>query len=325
MALIVAVLGFMMSSGHWTRSQGFWSAFFNPLYFPQLAFRTTFALATAGLFVWFLIAFLSVKGSALRASAIRLAAGWTLTWLPLFIVSAWWYWHEIPQAMAANLNVALLTQQFSAWAQEYVRIAAAALAIIALTAIVGVVKPQALPRFALMIPFLMGIWLLGHFERAREFIRKPYVIADYMYSNGVRVDELPVYQRYGMLTYATYASVRSVTPENKVQAGREVFMLACSRCHTTTGVNGVVQKFTGLFGDSPWESEKLENFISGMHLTRTFMPPFPGSKAERGALAAYLQQLQRDRRSLDGAQSVGLTFLPPTTAENPRAFTALAR
>lgn len=69
-------------------------------------------------------------------------------------------------------------------------------------------------------------------------------------------------------------------------------MLTCSRCHTVNGVNGVTAKLTNMLGRNPWTTERLSNFIAGMHLTRTYMPPFPGSPAEAEALAIYLQTLQ---------------------------------
>ena len=86
--------------------------------------------------------------------------------------------------------------------------------------------------------------------------------------------------------------VRQVTSTNKLAAGRELFLLTCSRCHTTDGINGVSAKLTGLLGTRPWPVTRLTAFIGGMHLTRTYMPPFPGSPAEAEALAVYLRTLQ---------------------------------
>ncbi len=292
MALIVAILGFMMNSGQWVKDQSFLSAVLNPLYVPQLAFRTTFSMTTSGLFVWFCICFLTAGRPALRARAIRLSAAWSLAWLPLCGLAALWYWRVVPEAMKVNADVALLTQAFSKWHGAFLGIIGATVLLIAVTVGAGLWRPQMVPRLALLIPFFFSAWLLGHFERVREFIRKPYVIAGYMYSNGVRVAELPVFQRDGILPYATYAAVRQVTATNRLAAGREVFLLTCSRCHTVNGVNGVAGKLTTMLGTHPWPADRLTNFIAGMHLTRTYMPPFPGNALEAEALAAYLQTLQ---------------------------------
>ena len=292
MALIVAILGFMMSSGAWTADHRFFSAFLNPLYIPQLAFRTTFAMTTAGLFVWFCLFFVTEAESDIRPHAVRLVAGWTLAWLPLCLGAGLWYWHRVPDAMQANANVALLTQAFSQWQTDFIGIILGTVGVIAAFCLFALNSPRHLPRYALLIPFVLSTWLLGHFERVREFIRKPYVIADYMYSNGVRVTELPVFQRDGLLSYATYTHVKQITPLNQREAGREVFMLACSRCHTTGGMNSVVTKLTKMYGRDPWDAEAITGFIQGMHLTRTYMPPFPGNDAEAEALAVYLKSLQ---------------------------------
>lgn len=292
MALIVAILGFMMNSGQWGQDRGFLSAVFNPLYIPQLAFRTTFAMTTAGLFVWFCISFLTKQQPELRTRTVGLTAKWTLAWLPACVASAIWYWQAVPASMRANADVGAFTQAFANWYADFGRILVAVTCVIFGTALVGVLRPRIVQRAWLLVPFVLAAWLLGHFERVREFIRKPYVIAGYMYSNGVRVEELPILQRDGILHHATFTSVHKVTKENRIEAGREVFRLACTRCHTTNGMNSVVANFRRLYGDDPWDAEQMTSFLFGMHLTRTYMPPFPGSPAEADALVAYLKTLQ---------------------------------
>ncbi len=307
MAIIVAVLGFMMTTGAWRNDQSFWSALMNPLYLPQLAFRTTFAMTTAGLFAWFLIAFFARREPAFRRKVIRWVAGWILAWLPLCLASALWYWQRVPAAMASQIDVALLTQQYAQWSDELGYILAAAVIAILVTALFGLARPRWVPRVALLVPFILGIWMLGHFERTREFIRKPYVIADYMYANGVRTRDLPICQRDGILTHATYASVHEVTDDNRLTAGREVFTLACSRCHTTDGVNSMVAKFETLYGPAPWDAAKTAGKVKWLHGTRPYMPPFPGNDAEAEALVVYIQHVGETGEPLAGAQATGVT------------------
>jgi mono/diheme cytochrome c family protein len=211
----------------------------------------------------------------------------------------------VPDAMAADVAVAAMTQQYADWSRQVFYVVAAAVGLIALTAVAGICCPRRVPRVALIVPFVLGIWMLGHFERVREFIRKPYVIADYMYSNGVRVQDVPLYQKEGILTYAEFAAVREVTDDNKLVAGREVFMLSCSRCHTTNGMNGLVQRFRNLYGDGPWDPEQLANFVRGVHISRPYMPPFPGNEPELDALVTYVRHLHKDGRPPAGvSQSV---------------------
>lgn len=306
MAIIVAILGFMMASGSWTGDSSILSATMNPLYVPQLAFRTFFSLATAGLFIWFLMAFLLEDKSAFRTAAIRFAAGWTALFSPLCMAAAYWYWTRVPAEVANNVSVGLLTQQFAAWQSQFLIVAGVAIGFMVLVAYWGLVRPQAIPRFVLVIAYLMAVGLLGHFERVREFIRKPYIIAGYMYSNGVRVDELALLQHEGILTHSVYSHIHPITDSNRLEAGQHVFLLTCTRCHTTNSMNGVVAKLEKLYGKDPWDPKQIETLIGSMHTTRTYMPPFPGNADESQALAAYLCGLQNSRVPLPGAQTAGV-------------------
>jgi mono/diheme cytochrome c family protein len=307
MALIVAILAFMMDGGEWGKNGSFWSAFFNPLYLPQLAFRTCYAMVTGGLFAWFAIACFTRSDVDLRVQATRFVARWMLAWLPLAALAGLWYWSRVPAVMQGHTAVALLTQKFSQWQSGFLTLLAATLGLILILVLWGAAKPKAMPRLLLIPPFILAVALLGHFERVREFIRKPFVIADYMYSNGVRVDELPVFQRDGILPYAAYSRIRNAAGADPVEAGREVFLLTCSRCHTVTGVNSAVDKFGVLYGrDKAWDSDAIESFLRVMHNTRAFMPPFPGNADEAKALATFLKSMQFAPVPLQGAQTIGV-------------------
>lgn len=312
MMIITGILGFMMDPGKWPIDHSLLSAFFNPIYLPQLAFRTTYAMGIGGLCIWFLLFFFTGKGTPLREKFVRMVAIWILAWVIPFAAACHWYWRVVPEAMKANIDVAMLTQRFMQWHQTLAFIMVLVLAAIVAVALIGAVRSRLIPGIALLIPFVLGLWLLGHFERIREFIRKPYVIADYMYSNGVKVDELPIFQRDGILPYATFVEHRTVTSQNITEAGRDVFLVACSRCHTTTGINSMVAKFTNLYGTEPWDENALAAFIYSMHNTRTFMPPFPGNDREAEALVAYLKRLQVEGGTIFNAQT-GWTLKPQST------------
>ncbi len=177
--------------------------------------------------------------------------------------------------------------------------------------------PKSIRPPVLVTPAILAIVLLGTFERVREFIRKPYAIAGYLYSNGLRVDDYPLLQRDGILTHATYTTVRRVTPDNQIAAGREVFNLACTRCHTVDGINGIRGTLQRMYGDTPWDASALDAYIGVMHEARPFMPPFPGNRDERTALAAYLVQLQHHPETLDGAQTTGVQPAPSVAPPAP--------
>ena len=327
MALIVAVLGFMMKPGEWNQTRAFWDAMTNPLYAPQLGFRTFIALMMGAVFVWFATFFFTNKKGRFNEDNGRLRSWVVYRMSHVVLVSllgtylfGTWYWGRIPDTMKANSSVALLTQEFMNWHGQFQSLLGWTILVFAAIGLGGLGGSFLIPRWALLIPSFMGIWLLGHFERAREFMRKPWVIGEYMYSNGVHKDELAFLQSEGLLKHATYAKHREVTEANKIECGKDVFMLACSRCHSTTGLNGVIEKFTAMYGaDKAWDSNGMVLFIQGMHQTRTFMPPFPGNDKEAAALVAFIQQVRATRESLPGAQSAGVVVAPPPA---PPAMTA---
>jgi mono/diheme cytochrome c family protein len=92
-----------------------------------------------------------------------------------------------------------------------------------------------------------------------------------------------------------------------VEAGEEVFRVTCSRCHTVTGVNSVLDRLHDMYGVGPWERDTVKYYVRGMHTVRPFMPPFPGTDLEAGALVDYLIAMRQARRPLSGAQDAGVS------------------
>jgi len=292
MAIITAILGFMMDTGNWSQQMSLLSGFLNPVYVPQLLFRTTVALALAGSLALALALVFTRHDRRLRTQAIRWFSGWTLFWsLPVAIASLLYY-AVIPREMMASMPVAFGT---IAWAGQYamlLKVAIGAAAAVLVVSLLGVLKPSRAVAATWIVPFVCLALLLGQFERARQFIRKPYVLAYYMYSNGVRVNESAYLVKTGLLPNASWTSERSVGPGNKLQAGRDVFMIACSRCHTVNGLNSIKENLARLYPGQAWQEAAVDAYIKNIHGARAYMPPFPGNTEERAALAAYLTNLQ---------------------------------
>jgi hypothetical protein len=230
---------------------------------------------------------------------------WCLGWLPLAAAGALWYRSVIPQWMTANVPVALGTQRFAQWYGQLLISMAVMIAVVLVVALAGSIAPRWIPRAALLVPFAATLVLLGSFERVREFIRKPYVIGGYMYANGIRVDDYPLLQEEGLLAHASYTAVREVTDANRIEAGRAVFRIACTRCHTAGGVNAVTDRLRDLYGNGLWDRDTIKYYLLGMHVSRPYMPPFPGTDAEAGALADFLIDLRHRPDPLIGAQRGG--------------------
>lgn len=318
MAIIVSILGFMMDPGNWMTKNSLLNGFTNPIYLPQLLFRTPTAMLVAGIFGMFLITLFTKSGSNLRTNAVKYASKWLLLWAPISLIGAYLYYKAMPEAMTANLSTAVGTLSFSQYYDTLLYVAFAGAGLTVFIGIIGVYKTRYLKPYMIVIPVITAIAYLGFFERVREFIRKPYVISQYMYSNLLLKEDYVVYKRDGVLKHATYTSVNEVTDENKIEAGKNVFTIACSRCHTAQGVNSVVYVFDRMYGSTgkPLNIEMMASYMPNMHSGRTFMPEFPGNEKEAEALAYYIKYLQQTGDVLEGAQEEGITINPNNTASN---------
>jgi len=113
-------------------------------------------------------------------------------------------------------------------------------------------------------------------------------------------------RRDGILKHAVYAGVRDIRSDNQTVAGREVFQLTCTRCHTVKGVNGIRAQLVRMYGDQRWNADVIAAYLENMHGARYFMPPFPGNQEELTALAVYLASLQNRAQSYEGVQVTGI-------------------
>jgi mono/diheme cytochrome c family protein len=137
--------------------------------------------------------------------------------------------------------------------------------------------------------------LIAEFERVREFVRKPYIIYNYMYANGVRVADVPYLNKEGYLKHAAFVppEFRQVTDANRLVAGKYLYQMQCRYCHTVNGINSMKARTKGLSEDAIYIR------IGSLNSAATpFMPPFTGTDAERKALAAYLASLAQDRPAI---------------------------
>ena len=309
MVLIVAILGFMMNTGSWLSDGTLFSGMTNPLYLPQLSFRTPLAMLMAAGLALALIPFFIKKNEEFRNLAIKKIGLWAVFWIPFALLGSIWYRHAIPSSMIGNLQVAISTLEFTSWYELLQTLIIVCIGTIAIVNVIAVIYPKKLPTASLFIPAISMFVLIGFFERVREFIRKPYAIQGYLYSNGFREEEYALFKRDGILKYSTFSPMRSITAENTLEAGKEIFKLTCTRCHTINGVNSIRTVIGNMYGYKKlWDPQSLSKYMETMHNVRTYMPPFPGNEEERDALAAYLVTLQTQGDILDGVQSEGLNL-----------------
>ena len=115
-----------------------------------------------------------------------------------------------------------------------------------------------------------------------------------MYSNGVRVADVPYLNKDGYLKHAAFVppEYRVITAQNKLVAGRYLYQLQCRYCHTVNGVNSIKSRIRAVGVDEATIFQRLGSLNSPV---TPFMPPFTGTEEERRALAAYLAYLVQDR------------------------------
>jgi hypothetical protein len=99
MSIIVSILGFMMDTGSWVENKTFIAGFTNPIYIPQLAFRTPLALLMAGAIGLFLTKLFTKNGSSFQQDSTKKIALWMLLMLPFTLAGALAYYFKIPELM----------------------------------------------------------------------------------------------------------------------------------------------------------------------------------------------------------------------------------
>ncbi len=144
-------------------------------------------------------------------------------------------------------------------------------------------KPGFNKFFVSLIIFLAGFLIIGSFEWTREAARRPYIINKVMYSNMIFENEVESLKSEGFLKKAKWVSIRNITDENKIQAGKEIFIHQCYACHTIGGFNNDIKEKA-----KSMSYTALTKYIEKIHKIRYFMPPFAGTKEEAKALAAFI-------------------------------------
>jgi len=265
----------MLTPGKWLATGNFWDGFFNPTFWPSFVFRSCISVMLAGLYVLLIASrFLPAE---FKIRMVRGAAWWGITGLAGSLLSLSWYWRWIPVTITAT---ALQTMPLPIKALELSYWFAGAIA--ALLLVFGLAFPRRQHICVAMITMAMGLGWFGSFEWFRESVRKPYVIVDYMYGNGVEVGRTEVYKQNGYLSQLAFRSGDD---------GADLFGHACRSCHTIQGYLPLKPAFDGT------DRAFISAIIKSAHLLRGNMPPFLGTAGEADAIAGYLE-VRTDRRPL---------------------------
>ena len=272
------IIAFMLTPGRWLISHDFWDGWLNPSFWPSLAFRTCLALVLAGVYGFITASALAQED--LRRRLLRWCAGWLLAPFVLMLASAWWYLAALPprpQEMVLSQNPEMLP------VMRVMGLTAAALFLGGLA--LATRLPRGAARGLALVLLVIGLFYMGSFEWLREAGRRPYIIEGYMYSNSLLPSQLEQADKQGLLKLARWSRQREASQGTRLAAGREVYDLLCSSCHSVGGPMHDILPLTakyGVFG--------LDAQLNGMGKVLGYMPPFAGSLPERQALAAYIVQ-----------------------------------
>lgn len=296
MAIITAILGFMMTPGNWLKSYfpaepDYLAALFNPSWFPSLGFRTFFAVAWAAAMAMLLSWFFTRDDGDLRQKAMRLYGSVLLACIPLFVLFGAWYYAQFPQAAKDLFWMGAITRRLAAHPEYATYLTLGLAGMVLAGALALYARPKRAPLFLAILMLVGSMGLIGEFERVREFVRKPYIIYDYMYANGVRVADVPYLNKDGYLKHAAFVppEYRVVTEQNRITVGKYLYQMQCRYCHTVNGINAIKDRVKGM------DEAAIFARIGTLNSPATpFMPPFTGTEEERRALAAYLAHLVQE-------------------------------
>lgn len=297
LVVINGIIAFMLTPGQWIKNHQFWSGFFNPAYWPSLVFRFCICLALAGIYA--LITASVQKNAELKARIVRWGALWTVPSLALLPLFGWWYIRKIPHDLWVSTQGAVPVATGGAW------MACVLLGVTLLLALMALLRPRQLYLAFSLVVALVALGAMGSFEFVRESVRLPYVIVNYLYANSVYAAAMPgdggfdmdnINQK-GILKVARWVDIRTLTKDNQVAAGHQIFRVECESCHTANGYRGLRQTIM----KRHWDHATTRAMLGGTYMMHNrAMPGFAGSDDELDALAAYVNTLAPNPPPLTG-------------------------
>jgi hypothetical protein len=314
LVIINGILTFMLTPGDtWLGVAGtgqeaskFWYAFFNPTYWPSLFLRACVCCALAG--IWALITASRIDGDkhpALKTTMVQ----WSVKWLvPSFVATPFiliWYLWMVPASQQALLTLGIDTigsGTFSIITRIALLIVVTSATIVGVAYFLAYRNPIDFNLSHAMAILLLALIATGAGEYAREMLRKPYVIGQWMYSNGVRKPYVDRINQEGYLAHSMWTwngpmqMDMLIDPNDPHQfdrfysysRGEAIFRGECGSCHTLGGYRPLAKLLAGR------DRANISSFITMLHdykpdsPYRRFMPPMVGTKQDIDDLTDFL-------------------------------------
>lgn len=294
LVVIQGILGFMLTPGRYPKSLSVTDGFLNPTYLPGILFRTGVCVLLGA--AWMAFAALREPDRATRARLSRILASAAGLGLGLAGIG-WIAWERaLPESVRRLFLGGKPLLAALASGRSFALAAFAAAALLVLLVLLAS-RVQSWP--VTILSLVAAASILGGYERVREGARKPFVIAEQMFSNGVLVSEIDRLNEKGVLSKAAWATKE---PGGRtVSRGEAVFRAECSSCHTRDGYLGIRRIASAM------DADLAEMFLAAMREDGEawkarasgkdakpgypFMPPFVGTDEELKALALWLASL----------------------------------
>jgi mono/diheme cytochrome c family protein len=299
LVIIQGILSFMLTPGRWVETHSFWDGIFNPSYLPGLVLRTGICLFLAGAYLT--LAAQREPDAAARVPMVRMLAAFQVGGALLAYGGYRWWEHVLPEPIRAIFlgGKALLpalasTRHLALWA----------LAFYLVVAVFALALPRVHRWPTAVAALLAGFVFFGGYERLREGSRKPFVIRDFMFSNGVLIGEIPELNQRGVLSKARWAAREAGGPD---RMGEAVFRAECASCHTIDDYLSIRKlvapvdpdMLNGILATMREEGKEYSEagYVHQGHfatdkLDYPLMPPLVGTDEEVNALAGYLLSLK---------------------------------
>lgn len=295
--IINGILSFMLTPGAtWLSVAGtgqeaskFWNAFFNPTYWPSLLIRVCVCVSLAA--AWALITSSRIDGEK-QPETKKTLVRWSVKWLvPSFIAMPFlmgWYYLCVPSSQQALLSLGMDTTNpgiFSMVTRMTVVIVLSSATILATAFFFAYQNPTEFKLSHATAILLLALFATGAGEYSREMLRKPFVVGNWMYSNGVRVPAVSQINQQGYLKHSLWTWGNGATSYSR---GEAIFRGECGSCHTMDGYRPIRQLLAGR------NNEGIRNIVVMLHEYkpdspyRKFMPPMTGTDQDVNDLVNYL-------------------------------------
>ena len=291
MVIIVGILSFMMVPGKeiWFQEGGYLNGFYGGNTFVQMGMRIAFMFTMTAVVGGIIIS--GIKDPEFKKEMAR-----KLGWLGIISTIAGALMFQLYLKTVPDQAIIVMENRLPSYFETSIMaILAGTLAYFVITMARPQVLKQAVAGAMTIAILVAGLWPE---ETARESMRKPWVAGEYVYSNqvigrdvpGLNIkSQIPLLQKEGILKAHPFtpAALRTVTEDNKIQAGKFIAMVYCSNCHSPskTGIRPLHRYFP-----EDVTQARVEKYIKGTLTTGTiaYMPKMPMKESEVKALAAYL-------------------------------------